>query len=152
LLLVDARRGLLRQVSTRHGLLSPIVCSLLPDAVGDLWLGIYAGIVRYQPRTGHLVTLTTADGLADNECNYQSAFRDASGQLYFGGTKGVTQLAPERLRLAFSPRRRLVVAQLSQRADGDTLVRYRFPPPAPAPPCGYATKARWPCRWPSPTT
>ena len=127
LLLVDATRGLQRKVTMASGLPSNTVCSLLSDQAGNLWLGTYAGIVRYQPTTGSLAVYTAADGLADNECNYQSAFRDRDGALYFGSVKGVTRIQPQELSAEFSTRRRLVISRIGRQPDGDTLSHFSYP-------------------------
>ena len=127
LLLVDVRRGLQRTVTMASGLPSNTVCSLLSDQTGNLWLGTYAGIVRYRPTTGSLAVYTAADGLADNECNYQSAYRDSDGALYFGSVKGVTRIQPQELSAEFSIRRRLVISRLGRQQDGDTLFRFSYP-------------------------
>jgi signal transduction histidine kinase len=129
LLLLDPKRGVARALDQRAGLPSATVCSLLADQRGSLWLGTYGGVVRYQPRSGQLAVLTAANGLADNECNYASAFQDADGALYFGSVKGVTRLDAHWRERALSPRRRLVVSRLDQLADGDSAARRRYPYP-----------------------
>lgn len=127
LLLVDPKQGVIRQVTTADGLPSNTVCSLLADKRGDLWLGTYAGIVRYQPATKAIAVFTKDDGLADNECNYQSAFRDTNGDLYFGSVKGVTRIIPQRLLGNHSVRRRLVISRILQYPAGDTVAAVSYP-------------------------
>jgi signal transduction histidine kinase len=128
LLLLDPGRGVIRTLDQRAGLPSNTVCSLLADPRGSLWLGTYGGVVQYQPGSGQLAVLTAANGLADTECNYASAFRDTDGTLYFGSVKGVTRLDAQWHERALSPQRRLVVSRLDLLAEGDTAVR-RYPYP-----------------------
>lgn len=127
LLLIDPDRGVLRHLTAATGLPSNTVCSLLPDNLGALWLGTYDGVVRYQPATGQLSIFTTADGLADNECNYQSAYRDAAGVLYFGSVRGVTRINPHQLPNQFSAHRRLVFTRIARYPGQDTTTEERFP-------------------------
>lgn len=127
LLLVDPKQGVIRQITTADGLPSNTVCSLLADKRGDLWLGTYAGIVRYQPAIKAIAVFTKDDGLADNECNYQSAFRDTNGDLYFGSVKGVTRLIPQRLLGHRSVRRRLVISRVVRYPAGDTAAAVSYP-------------------------
>jgi len=127
LLLVDPLWGVVRQLTTTDGLPSHTVCSLLADQQHNLWLGTYAGIVRYHPPTGDLVVFTTADGLADEECNYQSAFRDADGSLYFGSVKGLSHIQPKQLIKRKSPYRRLVISELICSTTKDTTNNFTYP-------------------------
>jgi signal transduction histidine kinase/streptogramin lyase len=129
LLLVDPRWGVVRQLTVTDGLPSNTVCSLLTDQQRNLWLGTYAGIVRYNPSTSDLTVFTAADGLADEECNYQSAFRDTDGSLYFGSVKGVTHIWPQRLVKRYSPYRRLVVSQIVHSAGQDATTHITYPSP-----------------------
>ncbi len=115
LLLVNPRRGVMRQVSTSQGLPNEAVASILPaPQPGILWIGTYAGLVRYQTRTGQLTVLGEADGLAANELNKGSAYRDPrTGLLYFGGVGGVSKLDP-RQRFANPSRPRLLMTRIAQ--------------------------------------
>lgn len=129
LLLLDPTRGVVRALDRRAGLPSNTVCSLLGDQRGSLWLGTYGGVVQYQVGSGQLAVLTAANGLADNECNYTSAFRDADGTLYFGSVRGVTRLDAQWRERARSSQRRLLVSRLDLLAEGDTAARRTYPYP-----------------------
>ena len=123
LLLLHPRRGVLRQVTTRQGLPSMSVASLLTaPRTGELWVGTFAGLVRYAPRSGQMAVLTEADGLPSAELNRQSAWRDpATEMLYFGSVAGVSQL-DTRQPLAPRPRPHLLLAAITQHLSaGDTV-------------------------------
>ncbi len=135
LLLLHPRRGLVRQVTTRQGLPSVSIASLLaPPGAGELWVGTFAGLVRYDPRTGQVAVLTEADGLPSAELNRQSAWRDpVSGLLYFGSVAGLSQLDTHKPP-APRPQPRLLLAALAQHvSEGDTVrttLLAGTPPPA----------------------
>lgn len=133
LLLVNPRRGLIRQLTPALGLPSAEVSLVLPDTQpGILWVGTAAGLVRYLPRSGQLNVLTEVDGLASNEANRGSAWRDSrTGYLYFGGVGGVSYLDPAQ---SFEPpaRPRLLLTSIKQHhADGDTVLTQWLWGPAP---------------------
>ena len=128
LLLVQAGRGLQRQLTTASGLPSNTVASILPGQKDELWCGTYAGLVRYQPRTGQLVTLTEADGLTDAEMNRQSAHRDADGTLYFGGVGGVYRVRGATAAAMVQPVPCLLLTAYTQHLSArDTTRTYYLP-------------------------
>ena len=133
LLLVDARRGLLRQLSTGAGLPSHTVTTVLPDPAGNVWAGTYAGLVRYAPGTGRLSVFGEAEGLQNPELNRWSAFADADGTRWFGGVGGVYRVRPYRVpTAAASHPPRLLLTAVGTPAGETEAVRY-LPSTAPAP-------------------
>ncbi len=123
LLLLHPARGVVRQVTTRQGLPSMSVASLLPaPRTGELWIGTFAGLVRYSPRSGQMAVLTKADGLPSTELNRQSAWREpVTGLLYFGSVGGISQLNTSK-PFSPQPRPRLLVSAVTQHFnEGDTV-------------------------------
>ncbi len=98
LLLVDARTGLVRQLTVGDGLPSHTVASVLPDRRGHVWAGTYGGLARYTPTTGQVLAFREAEGLPDAELNRSAAFLDRDGSLWFGGVGGVVHLYPNEIR------------------------------------------------------
>jgi len=109
------RGGLLRfadgkfsRASTQHGLPDDVICQLLDDEHGNLWMGSQRGIFRV-PKS-ELEALATSrqesvtsvvygrhDGLPSLECSekYQpAAWRTRTGQLLFSTLKGVVAVQP----------------------------------------------------------
>lgn len=64
----------------------------------DLWLSTNIGVVHFFPETGIYRVYTQNDGLAGNEFNYNSYFKSADGDFYFGGYNGITWFRPENIR------------------------------------------------------
>ena len=123
LLLLHPRRGVQRQLTLGHGLPSEAVAFVLAPPPGRvLWVGTYNGLVRYEPRTGRRSDLTTAEGLATNELNRQSAWYDPVRQrLYVGGVGGLSLLAPQDLATAGTGPGCCSPASPSTTPAGDTI-------------------------------
>ena len=81
--------------------LSNLVTTISEDAMGRIYLGTPTSVDRLDPETGRVRTYTLADGLVSNES--QLAYRDRSGNLWFGTTDGLSRLVPEVDRPSVSP-------------------------------------------------
>jgi len=112
---IDLRTEQARLVlGTANGLPHAHVASLLAGPQGALWLGTYAGLVRYQPASGALAVYTTADGLSSDEFNARAAYADsAMGSLLMGGVVGLHRLYPAQLAGVSRNRPRLVLTALT---------------------------------------
>ena len=76
-----------------HGLSGDAVGCITEDRLGRLYLGMGSGhIDRLDPATGRVRHYTTADGLAG--ATWTSAFRDRSGNLWFGAYDALFRLVP----------------------------------------------------------
>jgi len=65
------------------------------DYLEQLRMPSINGIICFEKKTHDFQTFTVADGLNTNEMNQLSHFRDSTGQLYFGSTKGVISFHPD---------------------------------------------------------
>ncbi len=133
LFLVEARRGVLRQLTITDGLPSPTVATLLVRPDGTVWAGTYAGLIRYDPSQQRLAVFGTAAGLTEAEMNRNSAYADPrTGTLFFGGVGGAFQVAPTTMGQAENDRRRPIrlLATAWSEANGR---RRDDPTPVPRP-------------------
>ncbi|MCP4042770.1 MAG: PAS domain-containing protein [Gammaproteobacteria bacterium] len=79
------------------------VASLLKDDEGYLWLGtVGGGLVRFDPTTGATKRFTADDGLQDNTFFLSSRLKAKSGEMWFGGSNGISSFHP--LRIKENPR------------------------------------------------
>lgn len=87
-----------RSYSTREGLSTNVVNSLVEDRAGFLYAGTVLGVDRIDPRAAidsrRIRHFTAADGLPDSEQN--TAFRDRRGHLWFGTLHGLAEFDPEK--------------------------------------------------------
>ena len=92
--------GLLRynpktNAMTRIGGLScSDVGAIEEDAQGNLWISTMKGLNRLDPKTGRIISLYKADGLAGDEFCDRASCRLPNGSLVFGGIDGVTMFNP----------------------------------------------------------
>ncbi|WP_316813829.1 two-component regulator propeller domain-containing protein [Pedobacter heparinus] len=78
--------GKIKQLSTKNGLLSDHIYSLLPDKKGVIWIGTGRGINRLNSKDLALIKNTGENALLV-ECN-QNAMLEYSDKIWIGTTKG----------------------------------------------------------------
>ena len=100
-----------RRCTTENGLPSDVICQILDDGQGSLWLGSHNGIFQVSKTAleafeqGEIHSLPCVaygrnDGLPTLECsgNYQpSCWRSRDGRLWFTTVKGVVSIHPEEM-------------------------------------------------------
>ncbi len=91
----DRRR--FRRYRRADGLPSDTVLGILEDGDGRLWLATTDGLSRFDPATGTFRNYDASDGLQGNVFSSRSAFRGASGEMFFGGIRGLTAFFPDRI-------------------------------------------------------
>ncbi|NTU75098.1 MAG: hypothetical protein HGA86_03145, partial [Anaerolineaceae bacterium] len=94
----DAQTGVFRQYIEQAGLPNDVIYSIQDDQQGNLWVSTNDGISRFTPGSEIFKNFNNKDGLQSNEFNAASSYRDAVGQLYFGGINGFTVFNPEHVR------------------------------------------------------
>ncbi|MFT4092929.1 MAG: two-component regulator propeller domain-containing protein [Niabella sp.] len=80
--------------STKQGLPNDIVYGMLADDHNNIWISTNNGLSRLEPATGKIKNYNQEDGLQGNEFNYGSYFKTKNGELFFGGTNGLTYFNP----------------------------------------------------------
>jgi signal transduction histidine kinase/ligand-binding sensor domain-containing protein len=113
--LLRLRDGQFTRYTTERGLPSNIVCQVIEDDAGQMWLGSANGIVRVakaaleaSPAAGLLpvVRYGRSDGLPTLECsgNYQpSAARTRDGRLWFATPRGLVSVNPHAAAVTRTP-------------------------------------------------
>jgi len=86
-----------KSYTTLNGLSSNSVLNILEDKNGLLWLSTFNGITRFNPLNKKGKSYYEADGLQSNQFNYNAALLSATGELLFGGIKGLTVFHPDSL-------------------------------------------------------
>ncbi len=80
-------------LTTKDGISSDQVTTIIEDKFGRIYLGTGRGIDRMDPDTRKVKHFTTADGLPDNFIN--TSFADKEGVLWFGTLHGLARFVPE---------------------------------------------------------
>lgn len=91
---MNPQTGKFRRFTTANGLPSNLILSMLEDDEGQLWVSTSRGLAVFNPETGKIRTYTKAHGLLSDQLNYNSAFKDNSGRMYFGSVNGLVRFRP----------------------------------------------------------
>lgn len=88
----------------KHGLPSNTVYATLIDSLDNIWATTSNGLVKISPNGQQISNFNKADGLLNNQFNYQSAYKDTDGYFYFGSLKGLIRFNPyASVESTFSP-------------------------------------------------
>lgn len=90
--------------TTRDGLPSNVVYAMLEDDDKNLWVSTSRGLLRFGLRDGSMRVFSKENGLLSDQFNYNSAYQDSSGRMYFGCVKGMISFDPgEFLQSRYTP-------------------------------------------------
>lgn len=84
--------------TTRHGLPSNIVYSIVPDHRGFLWLGTDQGICRFDPKHEIIQIFDQSNGLTIEECYFGSSAKLKNNYIAIGGVGGLHLFHPDSIR------------------------------------------------------
>ncbi len=76
------------------GLPSDVLYSLLPGSKGELWIGTFDGLARFDTTTHLFSNFFMTDGLPHNEFNSQSQLIASEGTMYMGTQNGMVSFKP----------------------------------------------------------
>lgn len=95
ILILNEDGKVIHNLSTETGLVDNFVCEILSDESGFLWASTTKGLVRIKSSDLKMKTFTTDEGLHNNEFVQWSAFKNASGELFFGGLENFVRFSPQ---------------------------------------------------------
>jgi signal transduction histidine kinase/ligand-binding sensor domain-containing protein len=78
----------------KKGLPSNFVFKVLEDNNHQLWVTTSKGLVSFNPATEKIKVYTKANGLLNDQFNYNAGFKDINGIMYFGSVKGMISFTP----------------------------------------------------------
>ncbi|SEM64600.1 Two component regulator propeller [Mucilaginibacter gossypiicola] len=84
----------IKKYTTENGLPSNVILSILEDSAKHLWVSSLKGLICLDLRSGQCKTYTQSNGLITDQFNYNSAYKDAAGKMYFGSVKGMIAFNP----------------------------------------------------------
>ncbi len=98
----DIKNERFRTYSVEQGLANNVIYSILPDETGNLWLSSNKGITKFIPgetfeAEPEITNYTNYAGLA-TEFNTGASYKDAAGNLYFGGLDGFYWFKPSEIK------------------------------------------------------
>jgi signal transduction histidine kinase/ligand-binding sensor domain-containing protein/DNA-binding response OmpR family regulator len=89
------RNGRFTNLTIESGLPDNQTFRVLQDGLGQLWVSTSKGLVRLDPNHNSIKLYKTSNGLLTDQFNYNSAFENTDGTLYFGTVKGLISFNPE---------------------------------------------------------
>ena len=90
-------------IQQEDGLPTDVVMSVVPDEVGNIWMGTAQGLSRFTPNSGRVINYSQKNGLQGNLFNIGAGHKLNSGELAFGGTQGFTVFNPKIFNADESP-------------------------------------------------
>ncbi|MVN20461.1 hybrid sensor histidine kinase/response regulator transcription factor [Mucilaginibacter arboris] len=94
----DNLKQTFRTYKIKDGLPSDNVLNIQPADGNYLWISTDNGLSKFNTFTGRFKNYNVKDGLPTNEFNYNSSFKDADGNLYFGTYNGLISFSPKQIK------------------------------------------------------
>lgn len=86
-----------KHFTEKDGLPNNVVYGILPDKQGNLWLSTNKGLSKFNPQKNSFRNFDVNDGLQSNEFNTGAYFLSESGEMFFGGIKGLNYFHPDKV-------------------------------------------------------
>lgn len=90
----NAIKKTFKKYSKQNGFPSNLIFGILEDAQKNLWISTSRGLVCFNPKDEKIKVYTKANGLLSDQFNYNSAYKDSCGRMYFGSLKGLIRFDP----------------------------------------------------------
>ncbi|MBD1433061.1 hybrid sensor histidine kinase/response regulator [Sphingobacterium sp. DN00404] len=94
LCIYDKNNQSFRRFTSKDGLPSNLILAMEEDNGENLWISTTKGLVKMDIGSYRIETYNLEHGLLDLQFNYNSAFKDSKGLLYFGASKGLIRFDP----------------------------------------------------------
>lgn len=91
----DFQKKEFKKYTTKDGFPSNVIYSILEDVNHNLCITTSKGLVKFNYKTKSVKIFTTANGLLSDQFNYNSAFKDTNGDMYFGNLNGMISFNPK---------------------------------------------------------
>ena len=87
-----------RMFTNADGLSSNTAVSVATDSVGNVWVGTYGGLSRIDAITNTISSFYSHDGIQGEQFSRAAVCSSTDGQLFFGGTNGLTSFSPHTIQ------------------------------------------------------
>lgn len=80
-----------------NGLASNFIKGISHDSNGNIWFSTSAGISKFEVKKGRFINFDETDGVRGKNFTEASVFRNNKGEIFFGGTSGLTYFSPDKI-------------------------------------------------------
>lgn len=87
----------LKRYSTENGLSNNVICGISEDSDRNIWISTYMGLSKLEPHLNRFTNYYASDGIQGNEFTHGAFFKGHKGDLFFGGTNGITFFTPHKI-------------------------------------------------------
>ena len=98
LVCLNPETGKIKTFTTADGLSNNTICGIACDTQNDIWVSTYSGISKYSIENNSFVSYFASDGLQGNEFKKGAHFMADDGEIFFGGTNGITSFYPHEMQ------------------------------------------------------
>ena len=93
----DKRSRKIEKYGINDGLSNDVICGLCDDNSGNIWISTFNGISKFNKQYKTFTNYYSEDGLQGNEFTRGAAYKATNGELFFGGTNGITCFYPSEI-------------------------------------------------------
>ncbi len=90
----DRKKNSFQRFTSKNGFPSNFILNILEDDAHNLWISTSKGLVCFDPLTEQPVIYTRVNGILNDQFNFNSAYKDHRGTMYFGSGKGLISFNP----------------------------------------------------------
>jgi len=94
----DQKTGNFRTFTKKEGLPNDNITGILEDNNKNLWISTYKGLSRFSLFDFSVKNFDESDGLETDEFLLPGGFKTKTGEIYFGGRKGLICISPEDIK------------------------------------------------------
>jgi signal transduction histidine kinase/ligand-binding sensor domain-containing protein/DNA-binding response OmpR family regulator len=95
----DSVKETFKRFKEKDGLPNNVICGILEDERGKLWISTYKGLSCFDPIKENFRNFGVEDGLQGLEFNYWAYHKGRNGQMYFAGsTNGLNVFYPDSIK------------------------------------------------------
>jgi signal transduction histidine kinase len=100
---VDKKSGEIRYFTTRDGLCSDGIYTMIPEKESILWLGTTDGLSRFDIQKKKFENYGIEDGIPADEFNMLSRFVNSEGEIFMGTINGLISFSPVEISRILQP-------------------------------------------------
>ena len=93
----DRSDGSYKSVLSQEEYKGIIAYQLIEDSMGTIWISTSDGLLQYNHNVGITHRFSVANGLPNNQFDYNSCYKDNKGDIYMGTVNGMLSFSPERV-------------------------------------------------------